>query len=237
LPIEYNPKVVFGLTPDQLGLFFSPTPVGQPALDQAVAYNRDFSFDAIVSFTFGVGDESADAIKRVVYWPLLPPDLVPAMTDCGGVQRPNSNPELANVNFFRHRVDGIPQDDYGKDPITISLSSDQLFVEPAYPPDAEEHYYLRVNNAATGMVETQCRQELLTFQFFTTAGTFEPAQRTSRLSPVLTAPDNNHIPIDSQWKPPKPEDLPADGTVTVWIVSRDERAGVAWLRRQFTVTP
>ena len=49
--IEYEPTVVFGLRPDQVGAFFSPTPTGVPALDQSITYNRDFGLPAIVNLT------------------------------------------------------------------------------------------------------------------------------------------------------------------------------------------
>jgi hypothetical protein len=250
-PIEYDPTLSFGLSSDQLGLFFSPSlpmdPMTPPQIAQAIKYNRDFSFDAIVDMTFGIGDETAQAIKRVVYWPLLPADLlnVPPDADltfphaeCPTSQTPNTNPELSGIGFFSRRDDGIPAGDYGDGTVpTISIATDALFAQPAYPPEAVEHYFLRVNNASTNMVETQCFEELLTFQFFASSGTFDPAERTSHLSPLLTLPANQHVPIDSKWKPPKPEELPADGNVTVWVVSRDERAGVAWLSRTFKVTP
>lgn len=236
--IEYDPKVVFGLTPDQLGLFFSPTPTGDPTIDQAVQYNRDFSFDALVNLTFDLGGESASAIKRVVYWPLLPPDLVPPDTACSGLQVANKNPDLEGIDFFRHRVDGVPMDEISDTSMaTLSVATDTLFVQPSFNEFATEKYLLRVKNAETGMVETQCRQELLTFQFFATAGTFSPAERTSELSPVLTTPDNGHIPIDAQWNMPKADQIPADGIVTIWVVARDERAGASFLSRKVMLTP
>jgi hypothetical protein len=235
--IEYDPTVMFGLSSDQLGLFFSPTPTNIPSVDQSIQYNRDFGVDAIVNLTFDIGAESASVIKRVVYWPQLPPDLVPAGTACSGVQVANNNPDLQRIDLFRHRVDGIPTDGYAEQAPTLSIATDELFVQPAFNEFAAENYLLRVRNAQTGMVETQCRKELLTFQFFATSGTFSPRERTSELSPLLLPPDNGHIPIDAQWKPPKAADLPADGVVTLWIVARDERAGSAWLSRTFMATP
>ena len=236
--IEYDPKVLFGLTPAQLGLFFSPTPTGIASIDQSVQYNRDFSVDALVNVTYNIGNESASALKRVVYWPLLPPDLVPPDTACSGVQVPNMNPDLQDIGFFRHRVDGIPGDEYGDPYIpTVSIANDELYVQPTFNEFAAEPYLLRVRNANTGTIETQCRKELLTFQFFATAGTFSPEERTSELSPVLTPPDNGHIPIDSQYKPPKLAELPADGLVTIWVVTRDERAGASWSSRKLVLAP
>jgi hypothetical protein len=237
-PIEYDPQVVFGLTPAQLGLFFSPTPTGNPTIDQAVQYNRDFGFDALVNLTFVLGSESASALKRVVYWPLLPPELVPPNTPCSGVQAQNTNPDLQEIDFFRQRVDGVPMDEIPPtDTPTLSVSTDKLFVQPLFNEFTAENYLLRVKNAETGMVETQCRQELLTFQFFATAGTFSPAERTSKLSPVFTTPSNGHIPIDAQWNMPKADQIPADGLVTIWIVTRDERAGASFRSRKLMLTP
>src|SRR5262249_49490230 len=114
---------------------------------------------------------------------------------------------------------------------------DQLFVQPTVNEFAAEPYLLRVRNADTGLVETQCRKELLTYQFYATAGTFEPAERTSELPVFLSTPANGHIPIDSQWKPPKAEKIPADGNVYIWVVARDERAGASWTSRQLVLTP
>jgi hypothetical protein len=236
--IEYDPQVVYGLSPDALADFFVPsaTSAMYPPINQAILYNRDFSLDAIVSLTFTLGAETASALKRVVYWPLLPPELIPAGTDCSAIQMPNQNPALVGVSLFRHRVDGIPMDPLqGGGP--LSAANDELYVEPAFDATATEHYLLRVRNADTGMIETQCRKELLTFQFFATAGTLSPAERTSELPPFLTTPANGHIPIDSQYHPPKPDALPAGGNVTIWIVARDERAGASWTSRTFVLAP
>jgi hypothetical protein len=237
--IEYDPTIMYGLTPEQLGLFFSPTSTGNAAIDHAVQYNRDFGIDALVNLNFMLGTETASVLKRVVYWPLLPPDLVPPNTNCSGPQIPNMNPILQEPGFFRQRVDGIPMDEISSlgAVATLSISTDQLYVQPNFNEFSAENYLLRVRNAQTGLVETQCRQELLTFQFFVTSGTFTPTERTSQLSPFLAPPANGHIPIDVQWKPPSAANLPADGKVTVWIVARDERAGAAWTSRVFMVTP
>jgi len=162
---------------------------------------------------------------------------VPPDTACSGAQAQNTNPDLQNIGLFRHRVDGIPSDLYVDDVPTISIATDSLYVQPTFNEFTTEHYLLRVKNAQTGMVETQCRKELLTFQFFATAGTFSPEERTSELSPIFTTPANGHIPIDAQWNPPKAAQIPADGMVTIWVVARDERAGASWLSHKLMLTP
>jgi hypothetical protein len=248
-PIQYEPQTTFGLTPEQVSLFFTKATTGVQEVDQSIAYNRDYGTDAIVNLTFSLGNESAAAIKRIVYWPLLAPEaLTPAPSPdpskpsptCPTSQTANQNPDLDGIDLFRHRADGIPTDAFERTATpTLSLANgDELFVQPVFTDALAEHYFLRVRNATTNEAETQCRKELLTFQFFATAGTFEPAERTSELPVFLTTPDNGHIPTDSQWKAPKKaSDLPADGRVTLWVVTRDERGGASFSSRTFVVAP
>ena len=236
--IEYHPQVSFGLTPAQLALFFSPVMTGDPDVDQAVAYDRDFGMDAIVDLTFQLGAERARVLKRVVYWPLLPAAEIPATFTAP--QLPNQNPRLIDLQFFRQRdkTTGDPVDPYPDGPPTLSLAAkDHLYLQPVPAPDAAERYLLRVRNTQTNVVETvDVARELLTYQFYATAGTFSPDTRQSELSPVFTSPDGR-VHIDSEYLPPKAAELPADGRVTVWVVIRDERAGTSWDSRTLLVTP
>jgi len=236
--IEYRPQVSFGLTPAQLGLFFSPAGTGDADLDAAIAYDRDFGMDAIVDVTFQLGSERARVLKRVVYWPLLPAAEVPATF--AQPQLPNQNPRLVDLQLFRHRdtTSGDPMDPYPDATPTLSLSAgDKLFVQPVPAPDAAERYLLRVRNTQTNVVETEdVARELLTYQFYATAGTFTPDTRQSELSPVYTSADGR-VHVDSEYHPPKAVDLPADGQVTVWVVVRDERAGTSWDSRTFWIAP
>jgi hypothetical protein len=240
--IAYEPTMKFGLTPAQLGLFFSPAPNLPAAVAPTVQFNRDYGMDAIVNVDFALGSQAASMLKRVVYWPLLPDALLPtgaeaAKPDCPATQVANTNPKLTAIDLFRHRVEGEPVDPY-PDMSTLSLAAkDELFVQPAYDPASIEKYLLRVKNFETGTVDTQCRHETLTFQFFATSGTFSPAERQSELPPFLAPPDDGKVHIDSQWNPPAAKDLPADGRVTLWVVVRDERAGATWDSKTFFITP
>jgi len=236
--IEYHPQVTFGLTPAQLGLFFLPTVTGDAEVDATIAYDRDFGMDAIVDLTFQLGDESARVLKRLVYWPLLPPAEVPATFT--QPQLPNHNPRLIDLQFFRHRdaTTGEIMDPYPDTAPTLSLAAkDKLFVLPVPAPDAAERYLLRVRNTQTNVVETEdVARELLTYQFYATAGTFSPDTRQSEPSPILS-PSDGRVHIESEYQPPKATELPADGQVTVWVVIRDERAGTSWDSRTFVITP
>jgi hypothetical protein len=226
--IEYAPSIMFGLTPQQVALFFSPQQTGNPALDQSLQYNRDFGLDAVVNLTFNLGAETASAIKRVVYWPRLAPD-----------QAPNTNPTIKELQLFarRNADTGIPEEER-KDPVTLSLAAgDKAFVLPVSD-DVPESYLLRRKNTQTMQVETiTVPRELLTYQFYATAGTFAPEVRQSEVNPFLQPDADARVHIDSQYQLPKAADLPPDGKVTIWVVVRDERAGTGWASRTFNVTP
>ena len=225
--IEYNPMVSFGLTPEQVGAFFSPTPFGIPAIDQSIAYNRDFGLPAVVNLTFDLAGEHAVAIKNVVYWPRLDP-----------AQEPNKNPTLGGIRLFNERDkttgDPINEIDPAVDPMpTVSVGEmTKLYVQPVYDSTAAEDYLLRVKNLDTGLAETQVEHELLRFQFYATAGTFDPDIQYSEKNPFT---DSFHD--DSEYVLPKLDKIPADGVVTIWIVVRDERTGTNWASRTIRVVP
>lgn len=227
---QYEPFVDFGLTSRQVGLFFSPTPTGVEAIDASVALNRDFGLAAIVNMSFALGAEQVTIIKRVVYWPRLDDQEVP-----------NHNPELMAIEFYKERdaVTGQPQTLWEGDPPMLSLSmGHKLFVKPVPMPGAAEPYDLNVRNSQTDMIEKRhFDRELLTYQFFATRGTFAPSERTSETPPFLTTEDGM-VHTDSEWQPPKKTEIGDGGEqVTIWIVVRDERAGVSWSSRTFNVAP
>jgi hypothetical protein len=237
---QYEPNVSFGLRTDQLAAFFSPNPTGIAALDQSVAYNRDFGLPGIVNLTFTLGSERAEAIKNVVYWPLLDPSQLPDPT---AIQVPNHNPTLGDpanpaaptLHFYKHRdeMTGNPDQEI-TDPIpTISIANmDKLYVDPIYD-HAVENYFLRVRNVETGEITTETERELVRFYFYATVGTFEEDITYSEPNPVTGA-----FHTDSEYTPPKPEEVPPGGmTVTLWIVSHDERAGTDWTSRTINVVP
>lgn len=232
--IMFQPTIGFGLRPDQVGAFFSPTPTGIAQLDQSIAYNRDFGLPAIVNLNFDINGEHAVAIKNVVYWPKLDPG-----------EQPNTNPTLAGLIFYKHRNadTGDPEDPWPDPNPTLSISAgDKLFVQPDYLPGpgyagaADQNYLLRVKNTQTNQVETQIvARELIRFQFYTTAGRFSPAEQQSELDPLLSSGSRLHT--DSEYVLPKASELPADGQVRIWIVTHDERAGSDWLSTTITVMP
>jgi hypothetical protein len=241
--IQYEPTISFGLRTDQVAAFFSPMTTGIAALDQSIAYNREFGIPAIVNLTFTLGGERVEAIKHVVYWPRLNPDQLP---DPSVTQVPNQNPVFGDpadpnpmrqkLRLYSHRDEttGNPDQPITNLPATISISAeDKLYVDPIHD-FAAEGYLLRVRNVDTGQVETRVvDRELIRFYFYATAGTFADDMSFSEPNPVTGA---QHT--DSEYRPPKPEEVPAGGiAVTIWVVAHDERAGTDWTSTTITVVP
>ena len=231
----FQPTVSFGLTHTQIGDFFSPTPTGLDQLDHSIAYNRDFGLPAIVNLSFDINGEHTVAIKNVVYWPKLDPN-----------EQPNTNPTLAGLLFYKHRNadTGDPEDPWpDPNPMLSIAAGDKLFVQPDYLANSsgyagavDMNYLLRVKNTQTDQIETTVvPRELIRFQFYATAGTFSPDEQQSELDPLLSA--NSRLHTDSQYNLPKVSELPADGQVRIWVVTRDERAGSDWLSTTITVVP
>lgn len=228
----FLPTFQYGLTAAQLGLLFGTPDTGVAQVDNALMNNRTFGLDAIASFTFARGDQTAQAVKRVVYWPKLDPALYPG-------QAPNQNPAISGVTFFKGRdsATGQPQDPYPDGEVPeLSLSrGDRLYVLPAEA-TAETYTFYKKDREHGGAIVAATAQELLRYDFFATAGTFSPAERQSQLSALVTSPDGQ-VHLDSQYNPPDAKDLPADGNVTLWVVVHDERAGAGWISTTIRVVP
>jgi hypothetical protein len=238
-PVQYEPKVTYGLTPTQVGAFFNDpvtNPTGIPTIDLSTGFNREFSFSAIVNLDFGLGTQAASVVKRLVYWPQLLPAQLPAdLGMCALPQVPNQNPTIKSVDFYAKRNEETGDTEEPYPTATIVPVGGELYVQPTYEPASAEHYLLRVRKPEQNVIVTECKHELLTFSFYATSGTFSPPERQSELLPIFTSPDGK-VHLDSKWEPPtKPENVPADGKVTVWVVVRDERAGSSWFTRTFTL--
>ena len=229
----FLPTVQYGLSTTQLGLLFASPDTGDAAVDAALTNDRTFGLDAITSFTFARGAQTAEAIKRIVYWPKLDPAAYPN-------QIPNQNPEIADLAFFRGRnaATGDPETpfDPSVEPEVSVSRGDELYVLPAEA-TAEEYTIYEKDLQMGGAIVTSTATELLRYAFYATAGTFSPAERDSKPSALYTSPDGK-VHLDSQYNLPGAKDVPADGMeVTLWVVVRDERAGTGWISKTIRVVP
>jgi hypothetical protein len=238
--IEYHPALPpFGFTPAQLALFFTPQMTGNPVIDQTISYNRDFGMDASVTINFALGTEAASTVKRIIYWPDLSssPDLAATFPADLQPEKPNTNPTIDRIEFYSARdpVTGDPTGLTGTGTTTVRVG-DKVYVLPVPAADAVETYPLRVRNTQTQAIETQVTQELLLFDFFTTAGTFSPAERRNA-PPIFSAP-GSPIHLDSELNLPAAADIPASGGfIDIWIIVHDERGGTSWSHATVNVMP
>ena len=110
-------------------------------------------------------------------------------------QVPNANPELQGIGLFRHRVDGIPTDELRRRRRADALDRHRRALRAA---DLRRHGRralpaARARTPRRALIETQCRKELLTFQFFATAGTFSPRRAHERaVAPADAARQRPH---------------------------------------------
>jgi hypothetical protein len=218
------------LTAEQLGAAFQsdvfPGPMGK------LHGGFDLGLPINVQLDVAAGDERATAIKRVIFWPRRLRDD----------QRPNQNPVIA-------RVDTYP----ARDPITLSpIGTREVLDETPRPVRADQRLWIEPAGAVaeaylTTVVdrftdETRLHEvpaETLRFQFFASAGKFEPWETSSEL-PFGGTPQSR-IPLEAQYQPPPLETLVPDGTgrrtreVRIWIVARDERGGASWIERRLLI--
>ncbi|HEY5452674.1 MAG TPA: hypothetical protein VIQ54_28150 [Polyangia bacterium] len=238
---EWTPTVSYGFTQQQIAAFFrADTSIYPPAVATSIELNKAFGLPAIVNLSFAVNGERVDAIKRVVYWPIVKDGELANKNPTLGDPM---NPTAPQIRFYRHRDEttGVPdQEVLEMEPMISIAAGDKLYVEPNYVPGVggtAESYTINVLNTATNTIEPKMvEKELLRFQFYATAGKFDPEMQFSELNPILVG---GTLHTDAEWIAPKDlSTLPAGGgTVTVWLVTHDERAGSDWASRTFIVNP
>ncbi len=132
---------------------------------------------------------------------------------------PNRNP----------RVDGLligeveSRDSSG---ILVATAGELIDLEAIFDRETEVEEY-PVPTYATGDPPSfgyRILEELLEFSFFATAGEFGDHTVVTR------DPRGDKMDLSSSWT--APEEL---GMVTLWMVTRDDRGGASWLRRQIDV--
>jgi hypothetical protein len=185
-----------------------------------------------IQLNIQAGDESLIAIKRILYWGERLDDA----------QSPNELPVVDAVEIFPARdpdtaepvgeieplVEGIPK---------VIAATDAPWIRPT--PARAESYETTVLDADTHKaVPLTVERETIRYAYYATAGTFEPARRSSELPSGFVG-----IPtIESQYKPPADLatiPLSPDGRrlVTIWIVMRDDRGGESWQTRTLEIAP
>jgi hypothetical protein len=192
----------------------------------------DLGLPITVQLDAAAGDERVTAIKRVIFWPRKLRDD----------QRPNQNPVIAQVDSYLDRDTTTllpvgPRQVLTDAPATVRVDQ-RPWIEPSGA--QAEPYLTTVVDRFTDEVRLHdVPAETLSFQFFASAGKFEPWQTSSELA--FGATPQGRIPLEAQYQPPPAEALVPDGTgrrsreVRIWIVARDERGGASWTERRLLV--
>jgi hypothetical protein len=204
-----------------------PGPLGKPH------GGFDLGLPITVELAASAGPEQAVAIKRVIFWPQRLRDD----------QRPNRNPAIAEVTTYAERDPqtllpvGARQVLAPDAPATVFVD-EKPWIEPAGA-EAEPYLTTVVDRYTDEVSVHEVPAETLRFQFFASAGKFDPWETSSELP--FGATPGSRVPLEAQYHPPPADTLVPDGSghrsreVRVWIVARDERGGASWVERRLLV--
>jgi len=79
---------------------------------------------------------------------------------------------------------------------------------------------------------TRTFTEALTYQWLATAGKFSDSSTGGGHDPF-----GNLLPVKTEWTAPSAKGLDGPTDVSIWIVQRDERLGLAWYEACVRVVP
>jgi hypothetical protein len=181
----------------------------------------DLGLPITVQLDVTAGDAQATAIKRVIFWPRKLRDD----------QRANANPIIGRVDTYFERDPGTllpigPREELADAPRAVRVDQ-RLWVEPAGA-QAEPYLTTVVDRLTDETRVHEVPAETLRFQFFATAGKFDPWETASELA--FGGTPQSRVPLEAQYQPARA------GEVQIWIVARDERGGVSWTERRLLVT-
>lgn len=111
-------------------------------------------------------------------------------------------------------------------PLTIAPGG-RVRLMPIEPLDLRERYVVPTFDGGEREFT-----ETITYQWFTTSGSFSSASSGGKRDPFGNLPE-----IDSTYRTRNPRDVPEPIDVSIWIVQRDERLGEAWFESCVRVVP
>jgi hypothetical protein len=157
----------------------------------------------------GTIEDGVVAVKRLILSPQIPAERVA-----------NSNPALDALMIEAGEGEPVPAP-LGRcadvEPIPVERGQ-VIKLVPEEREGAREEYMVP---AFDGSVRTFT--ENLTYSWYATAGSW---QREITGGPKDIA--GNDPPLDSKWTAPRELDGARGGDVSIWVVQRDERGGLAW---------
>ncbi len=166
-----------------------------------------------IELTVTAGAETAVAIKRVIFTPLVE----------GGLQSVNDNPSEPELAW--RLTSSAPLTFFGTmNPSVVPLGG-KLIISPAAA--TPEVYAALVLDRTTGRVMLQPGfHETIRFAFYASVGKFSPG-KVSTQRQVLRGPRES-VNLDTKYEAPAALQPGQDPVVTIWVVARDERGGASY---------
>ncbi len=132
---------------------------------------------------------------------------------------PNQNPRLTAL-----KIDELPTLD--ETPVELAAGADAV-LEPIFNEDAaiETYPVVRIPSDAKPELGYVLLTEKLEFEFYVTDGALSRFELQSR------DPRGDPVELESTFTAPK-----EGGSVTLWVVMRDDRGGASWVRRVLAVS-
>lgn len=129
----------------------------------------------------------------------------------------NHNPEIAALEIARGARADAAFTPLAAEPGPLRLTAGEVIrLRPVMAPGAEEPYQTVEATLQTSALVVVDRREETVISWFTTAGKFGAAQTTAQLTKTL---DNTFT---------APTTPPPDAKLSLFVVARDQRGGVAW---------
>jgi hypothetical protein len=169
----------------------------------------------LLTFTVRAGGESVVAVKRVIFSPRLGPE-----------HKPNANP-VVSAFTYRYSREGVrqPLDPYVP-PFVPFHGELRLGFAPA---NAESYPARNFSLSERRFYTEQVPSETLRYNFYATRGHFAPGSVNNDPSPLRNNPTMEN---ETTYRAP---DAGPTGTVEVFVVVRDERAGASFTRTRLNV--
>jgi len=196
--------------------------------DGSVHGGFDLGMPVVFQVSAKAGNETLTAIKRVVFWSHSVRDD----------QRPNTAPHIGGITAYATRneqtAEPDPADVRSVDEGTaFAVGPQGVWIDPAMA-DAEAYVTATLDRVTGAVVPHDVSAETITYSFYASAGTFSPPTTSSQPGPGVSP--QRRIHIESKYHPPTSNGATGSpDDVSIWIITRDERAGVSWQTRTLRV--
>lgn len=180
-------------------------------------------------FTFNVRDPHLVESVGFDFGYRVCDDGEPESNGCVGLRQRvrNANPTFDRIQVSLGALAGGEFSDVPSTGFSMRGSS-VIRILPVFTGDSYETFQELVTDPTSGRISARDVTESLSVSWFATAGELQDALTT----PIFTKT------LDTEFRAPRSDRVPPDGlAVSVYMVARDQRGGVAWQSFEIFVTP